>query len=166
MASHLIMEYIRNNSVDELKTLIDSGFDIEIPIGDNCSHYPIHWAVILNKPEIVRLLLNNKVQINRPTTAFFTALHFSICKKYDEISRMIINHESTDLNQPNIDGTTPIGLSIRYLNKEIIELLLEKNTKLNYIDKYKKTPLDYSLKGSDIYNLLLKYNAKHAYELF
>lgn len=106
---------------------------------NNLMHTPLHIATMGNRPEIVRLLLDNGAKPNIPDRRGDTPLHLACKKGLIEIVCLIL--EGAKMSQPdidqhqltkqyientNFDGLTTLHLASLNDRRDIIDLLINK----------------------------------------
>lgn len=78
--------------------------------------------------EVVRVLLNdkrvdaNQARLDDKTTAIYMASHY----KQTETMKELVKAEGIDLNQPNMNGCSPLWISCAYGNAAGVEVLLQQ----------------------------------------
>jgi len=103
-----------------------------------------------NQLELVSYLLKKGADVNLKTSEGYNALHIALqhhglCK----IALMLIRHDASDINEPDVNGNNPVFTAIREYGKawhedlkdvnqlrfEIIEALLKRNADLDKANK-------------------------------
>ncbi len=125
----------------------------------------IHLAVILDRKEIVKLLLDKSIDPNVRSqekdigSTGETALLEAAFWGRLEIAEMLIKH-GANVNARAERGITPLHEAARMQHVELARLLLEHGADVNAKDNQKHTPLDWSNDGDEspeIAELLRKY---------
>jgi len=97
-----LLQNIENESkIDFNKIKLLLNYDADINITDNDGYTLLHYAVILNNIELVKLLINKGIDLNKKEKiGYSTALDKSKVYGYDNISYLLIQHgakKSTEL---------------------------------------------------------------------
>ena len=70
----LLLEAAEENNIQEVKTLIQNGAEID---ARNCNNYtPLHFAAINGSEEMVAFLVENGAEVNAKSFCKDTPLHF------------------------------------------------------------------------------------------
>ena len=156
---------IKKNEYDIVKLLLKYGADPNLPIidGHNC----IEWIVKENHFKIFKLLIDNKVTIDKSNV--YSLLYY--CMKYDTLNNMemtecLLNRITEDMvseiNKKDWYGDNLLNCAIishRTLpNKiKIIKSLVDKKVDTNCIDKYGNSSLSLAVRTREleIVNLLI-----------
>lgn len=127
------------------------------PEGD---YNPVIISILNNDNKMLKILLDKKFNVKKYNRYLETPAHIALHTQtiISEDNKYHIMYES-DLNQQNIEGTTPLHLLLRYDNWKNYSQIL-KNKKLDIFVKNKdgKTPLNYIDKSDqdDFIKLVVK----------
>lgn len=159
-ALHLACNY---QILDMVEILLNTGIDVNKPDTDN-ELTALDYSVNLNNAGLVKLLIIKNANPNHQDYYGNSALHYCIMEDNPEIFHLLINSEKTrdiiEVNLQNIDGSTPLHLSligeskyrqeyIKYLipisdiniqdnqGDTVLHLLVELNIWKNYYDMLK-----------------------------
>ena len=128
-----------------IKQLLDMGAKLDIP--PNIS--PLHYAVTLNKLNIVELLLKHNADINMLGEHNLSPLNIAVYNKNPKITKYLLEH-GADPNHGGIEGEhNPLILSINNGKYKITKMLLEHGSDINGHDRYLDTPLHIALMSGD-----------------
>lgn len=97
--------------------------------------------------EVIKILLENKADVNVTNNIGMTPLLYSVFHNYDFITKLLIDY-GADVNLVLMDGSVPLHWACKMLNKKSIKLLLENGAKLNALDEKGYTPFMYALNDS------------------
>ena len=133
---------------------------------NKCRGSPLHFAVAVNSPEIVELLLksganpNAQASYDRESGPGLTPLWAAVVGGQKENAELLLAHQA----EPNIadkEGRTPLHRATIQGSKELVKLLLAHNAEVNRQDQSGRTPLSYAAAGShtEIAALLLDHKA-------
>ena len=134
MDKKLIEKAFKEDNFNLLKETYTKEELIQIP------HLIISEQLNINNPvELCRWLFNNGIDYNAKDNLGNTGLMIACFMKNKEFVELYLSLD-TDTNPD--EGITPLMLSLEGLvNKEIVELLLEKNPDVDIITKYNKTEI-------------------------
>ena len=128
---------------------------------------PLLCAAMENRCECVRILVQAGADVNIKGKSWNSALtlviHCSVCAE-------VLLEAGADVNATNIDGLSPLLLSIKSRNIPCVKLLLKYGADVNHPKRYGLSPLLLSIKSRNIpcVKLLLKYgvdvNWVHIYD--
>ncbi len=136
-----VINAIVEHDIDKLKELIKEGYDLE-------KNSPLIWATNEGVLEIVKLLIDNHVDINSRDEEREVALHAASDKGNFEIVEFLLK-EGADPLIPDIDGSLPLHIAANQGHLQIVELLLDK-TPIDTIDRNGLTPLAYAVLGKQV----------------
>lgn len=144
---------IENFDVNVVKLLIANKADVNI--NDNLSRVALHFIsfkenvtianeypagkvlrltdfdkMLINKMEIVKIMLANDVDIEAKTKNGMTILHASTNREYLDIVRLLLQHNANP-NCRTYRKTTPLHVAAEIGNAEIFNLLLTYNANVN-----------------------------------
>ena len=156
-----LFNLIKNNKYDEFKKILNK--DIDINLQDEFKNTLIHYAIIYNQEEILKLLLSYQCNIDYIDIDGFTILYYPIKYGYNNILKIILENSKHIVGFPiyNIQDknmNTPLHYSVIYNNRETLNILLDIDSNINNINKEGNTPLHLAVYNNNIdnINLLLK----------
>lgn len=107
---------------------------------NNLMHTPLHVATMGNRPEMVKLLLDNKAKLDVPDRRGNTPLHLACKSGHIEIVNLMLEaakimHPDQDTNEitkqyieiTNFDGLTCLHLASSNDHRDIIDLLVKQH---------------------------------------
>lgn len=121
-------EFIKNIS----KNSMDSDYD---------KLAPIHIAILKKDIELINLLIDKNIDLNRQTYLTYTPLILSIYCGTNDITKLLIE-KNVNLNKATKYFKTPLHYAKETENEEIINLLLEKGANPELTDILNKTYLN------------------------
>jgi ankyrin repeat protein len=154
--------------------LISEGADVNAITLEGST--PLHFAAFWGRKEIAELLIDNGANLNvinneLAGTPFITALDWAIQQGKTEIADLLREHGGMTVQELR-SGMTPLHLAAREGLKEVVELLIEKDSDVNAKirssgSNKNKTPLDFAIqyKKPEITDLLRKHGGKTGKEL-
>ncbi len=112
---------------------------------------PLHYAALENHVDVAKILLSMGADIEAKRLGGFTPLHDAIYRKHKDISEFLIAHGA------KIHGE----MSEAYIDKEMVQLLLDLGADVNQRDERDISPIDQAVMcGSiDVLKLLLDHGA-------
>lgn len=99
-----LSEAVRKGDLDQVKSCLDRGVDIEK--SDRRGRTPLHIAVMVEKPEIVRHLLEHGANVNCQDNEGRTPLHIAAILKNDGIVNLLIER-GADRKLQDVYGRIP-----------------------------------------------------------
>jgi ankyrin repeat protein len=154
--------------------LISEGADVNAITLEGST--PLHFAAFWGRKEIAELLIDNGANLNvinneLAGTPFITALDWAIQQGKTEIADLLREHGGMTVQELR-SGMTPLHLAAREGLKEVVELLIAKDSDVNVKitssgSNKNKTPLDFAIqyKKPEITDLLRKHGGKTSKEL-
>lgn len=125
--------------------------DINLDITNSSGETPLIEAIILNKKDIVKLLLDqdkNKILLNKPDDSGHTPLMWAILENNYPIFKLLIDQEGIDINKTNHNQENALFLAVKTRNNDMIKDILRKNVDNKLIHQrniVQKTPLEQAL---------------------
>jgi len=130
-----------------------------IDIQDNSGHTALHHSILFRNEYAIKLLLQNKANLNIQDKFGYSALHLCVRIRSMEILKLLLPHKP-DINLRCKTGETALHISCNYGIFDISKLLLENGASPNIMDYGNElTPLIYSvvLNRLEFVKLLLSY---------
>lgn len=93
--------------------------------GNNPKKYPIYSAVANTNQNMIKLLINNSLDLKREAGI----LNYAIENSSENIARYLIEN-GADINYKNADGTTALYNAVLSLNPNLVNYFLEKNASI------------------------------------
>lgn len=141
----------------------------DVNASDKDGRTALHFAVLNNQADLVRILLENGAKTNvkehSSETGFngwgWYPLHLALRNGNNEIVKLLVKH-GADINQVMDNGQAPIHLAAVNGDIGTVKFLINQKAKLNIKDKSGKTPLyEAAYRGyADIVELLLANGVK------
>jgi ankyrin repeat protein len=159
-----LFKLIKNNEWDNFKKYINDKNDLDLNLRDDTQEYLLYYAILYNKLDIVKLLIEKGAKIDITDSEERCILYLSIKYGYDSITEYLLekNKESIGINILDIkDKQKKISLhyAIQKKNINMIEKLLEYNSNSNTYDinGYNSLHLSIFTRNIDIVKLIIKY---------
>lgn len=140
-----------------IELLLEKGANPNLPV-----NYPaLHQAIADNQFDIVKLLIQNGVNINTQDVNGDTPLHKAVENKNEEITAFLLKQKLIAVNTSNNKGKTPLHLAVCDNYSHINFLLIENGANINAQDANGNTPLHEAIQNGNqgTTDLLLRYNA-------
>ena len=156
-----LFNLIKNNKYNEFKKLLNK--DIDINLQDEFKNTLIHYAIIYNQEEIIKLLLSYQCNIDYIDIDGFTILYYPIKYGYNNILKIILENSKHIIGFPiyNIKDknmNTALHYAVIYNNSDSLNILLDIDSNINNINNEGNTSLHLAVYNNNIniINLLLK----------
>ncbi|GAA0400167.1 hypothetical protein GCM10009133_06280 [Cocleimonas flava] len=117
----LIVTLIENNIFDTLKVIVESSYDVNFLIRGQS---PLHFAIIVNNMNMVKLLLNHDADIELEDHFKETALNCAVRTANNNMIKYLLE-QGADANTHSSDNTSPLTFAINQGNNEAVNILLE-----------------------------------------
>jgi ankyrin repeat protein len=152
---------LKNNKYDDfinyIKNINDNNLDItfDINIRDAQQNYFLTYAVALNQPNIVKVLLDKNAKIDITNKNDESVLTIALTYSYFEIMEILLKKNSDSIGISIIDirdknMKIPLHLAIELQNIEAIKMLLKYGSNVNLIDKNGFNSLHFSIRTRNI----------------
>jgi len=127
-ASQEVVDAARAESLEEVRTLIESGADTNLPQGDGAT--ALHWAVYWENSEMVDLLLAHNVDVDVANDLGVTPL-FMACQAGNNslVEKLLL--AGADPNSSVPSGETPLMTASRAGSSMAVHQLLEHGAHVN-----------------------------------
>ena len=149
---------------DMIKLLLKHGANPNLKNSDGCTIFDFLMINKIYKSihiiKIIKLLLENNINIDTYHIHGYTLLHHYICEKKYDIVKFLIENDAK-VNLQGGDGESALELCIEEGNLEIIELLLKHSANPNLKNNNGEIPIQFiphnKYNYKSIINLLMKY---------
>ena len=159
-----LFELIKNNEWEKFKKYINDNNDLDFNLRDDTQEYLLYYAILYNKLDIVKLLVDKNAKIDITDSEERSLLYLSIKYGYDNITTYLLekNKDSIGINILDIKDKQkkiPLHYAIQKKNINMIEKLLEYNSNPNTLDinGYNALHLSIFTRNIEIVKLILKY---------
>lgn len=136
-----IMLATGEGQTDIVSSLIKKGANINQI--DSQEFTALHYAVFQNRKEIVRLLIENKADVN---LGIYSALMTASENNYYAIAKILIENNA-NVNAINEKGNTALMLASRSGNLEIVDFLIKNKADINLKNRNGYTAFQLALKN-------------------
>lgn len=148
-----------------VRSLIENGVNVNTLLPNDSTI--LQRAVLENKPDFVKFLLDKGANANAKQAQGFTALHETASQQINDtaqqqantvkIAEMLLKHGA----KPNLgpDPTPPLIQVCMSKNFELIKMLVKYGADVNIRDSYSRTPLMYSAHNFEITEFLISKGA-------
>lgn len=154
-----LFELLKNHKYDEFKKKLDeidlTDVMFDINIRDDQNNYFLTYAVTLNEPDVVKLLLEKGAKIDIVDKYDRSILIIPITFSYFEVLNLLLsaNKENigisiTDIKDKNM--RIPLHYAIEVQNKKAVKILLENGSNPNVVDKDGYTALHLAVKSRSL----------------
>ncbi|KAJ5077570.1 pote ankyrin domain [Anaeramoeba ignava] len=136
-------EAVERSHLGFLQNLFGSGLVLDIDARDDIGRTPLMYAIEVNKPKIVNLLIHNGADINLLDKDGNGALHYAIRDELEDILAILLKNSVKICNSG--DGLSPFHLAIKHNQKlECSKLLLDAHVELDIQDKDGNQPIHFA----------------------
>ncbi|KAL9714492.1 putative ankyrin-repeat protein [Leucoagaricus gongylophorus] len=129
----------QTNQFSLLRTLITESPGLVNSL-DADERTPLHWAASAGSINIVRYLLGQKAEVDRPDNSGWTALHIAVSAGHQSTVEELIG-AGADVNRKNDKGITPLHYAASKSHNDIGVLLVSRGADINARDKANQQPL-------------------------
>jgi ankyrin repeat protein len=152
---------IKNHKYDEFKKRLNK--DIDVNFQDEYKNTLIHYAIIFNQEEIIKLLLSYECKIDYIDIDGKSILHYPIKFGYNNILKIMLDNSKDIIgmsiyNIKDKTNNTPLHYAVLYNNSVALNVLLDIDSNINTANDEGNTPLHIAVYNNNIdnINLLLK----------
>jgi ankyrin repeat protein len=153
-----------SGNIAQVRVLLAQGANVNAHAGD-FNNTALHLAVYENHPEIVKILISAKANVNsknfnKGNNSSNTPLHLAAHKGYISTAKLLID-AGGDTNSTNYFLFTPLHHAIRCESLKMVRVLLNTGlTNVQAKNKLNKSPLDEAQAKNlvEISNLLISYS--------
>jgi ankyrin repeat protein len=136
----LLMMAASKGYTDIAQYLIEKGANVNSV--NSIKQNALHFAVVHQKPEMVKLLVDNETEI-KPNNFGITSLMMAVQLGTFEMVEML-DPSFEEVNIQADDGWTAVYFAVRKQDEKILDYLIEKGACINVRDDYKQTPVDFA----------------------
>lgn len=143
-----INKYIAENDTDSVNYFLQKGNDVN---GIYPRYSMLEMAIRYNQIDIVKLLLDHKVNVNQQnnrTTPLYMAVIYGIPYETNDFVQLLVDH-GADIDFVGLNGLTPFVLACKISNTQAAELLYEKGADHTISDVRGNDFFYYVLRGTD-----------------
>lgn len=142
--------------IDQVKSLISKGINIDSLDNADDPATPLHQAVIAGHRDVVEVLLSHGARIDALDNRAFTPLHRAAECGHTDIAMLLIN-KGADINRRDSLSASALHHASMKCHREVAALLIAKNANVNAKDAYGDTPLHCAAEAGhkDIVELLI-----------
>jgi ankyrin repeat protein len=158
-----LFDMIKNQKYDNFKTYLLDNINIDLNIRDESNNYLLTYAVLFNKLDLIKLLVNNGAKLDILDNEGRTILFIPIKYNYIEALLLLLKLNKKAISVPLVDyidqnGNLPLHYSIINSNLKITKILIEYGSDVNSVNSKKNNSLHLGIysKSLDIIRLLLK----------
>eukprot|EP01041_Mallomonas_annulata_P013034 gene13034-27510_t len=150
----LLHNAIRNEAIEEVKTLIASGSDVNEK--DGMSRTPLHIAAWKGNSAIIKLLIQSKASTSEVAKDGFTALHFAVQSGDVDSCEVLIKKNKSLLGSRVSKGNkTALHLASAKNNVALVRLLIALGADITAQTNKRETAFDLT-NSEDVKTVLLE----------
>lgn len=158
-----LFNLLKSHEWDKFTSIIKNTKNIDFNIRDNSQNYLLQYAILYNKVEIVKLLIEKKAKTDIYDYDGRNILYNPIKFNYFDIVNELLNTESKNIGitiseMPDNKGYYPIHYAIIFGNINMINIFDKYNKYFNQLDKNNNTCLHFAVKTKnlEIFKIILK----------
>jgi ankyrin repeat protein len=144
--SDKVFSAIIHNDIQQIKTLIDAGYDFNIQ--DDSARSPLIAALLAEHKELADLLLPVTKNLKHADKNQNQAIHVATANSYDDIVQKLLN-KNVDINARDNLGNTPLLIAIRHDDARLTKLLLNNKADYNLDNKRRVSALELAQTRAD-----------------
>eukprot|EP01117_Protostelium_nocturnum_P000953 TRINITY_DN11284_c0_g1_i1.p1 TRINITY_DN11284_c0_g1~~TRINITY_DN11284_c0_g1_i1.p1 ORF type:complete len:1049 (-),score=334.97 TRINITY_DN11284_c0_g1_i1:36-3182(-) len=128
-----VFRVVRDGDANSMQELLEEGV-YDINQMDSQGMTPLHWACLLSKPELVKILLSRGASVEVRDRFLESPVFMAIRgKDYESLNQLL--GKGCELNVTNAGGSTPLMVAIMEGDEKIIRLLSEKTKNVIQVDR-------------------------------
>ena len=132
-----IFDVAKNGDLEQAKLLLESNPSLVFSNNSDAGFTPLHWAVRHNHPEMVKLLLANKANIDAPDRWGRTSLYFATYADNKEIVELLLHSNAC----VRCEVSSLFLFAINNHDFEMMQLFLTYGADIDTRNKFGMTPL-------------------------
>ena len=135
----ILFDLIKNNKYNELKKKVENNEYIDLNLRDENGNYLIIYAILKNKLEIIKLLINKGARIDIIDQEGRSLIYIPIKYGYNDIIKLLLEYDKKNVGLSIIDTkdkyqNIPLHYAIFFKNIEALKDLLEAGSNPNITD--------------------------------
>ncbi|GLB44812.1 putative ankyrin repeats (many copies) [Lyophyllum shimeji] len=107
---------------------------------DQDQRTPLHWAASSGAVDIVRFLIHQNAEVDKPDISGWTPLHIAVSAGNDEVVHELVG-AGADVNRKNDKGLTPLHYAASKSRIDIGRFLISRGADINAKDNAGQLPL-------------------------
>lgn len=166
-----LFNLVKSHKWDELIKTINNTQNLDCNIRDNNNNYLIQYAILYNKIDITKLLIEKGAKLDVTDIDGRSLLFIPIKYNYDNILETILENDKNSIGISLLEysdnkGLFPIHYTILFKNLNAIKIILKYNRDIDTPDNDGNTSLHLSIqmKNLDIFNQIIKHNPDVNYQ--
>jgi len=141
---------VYNDNPEMLALLMEHGVDVNfVPNRPGGRNY-LHLAVALNKPTMLRFMVENGGDLLGKDFQGNTVLHWAVDQDFPEITRYLIDEAGAPLESVNNAQQTPLHLAAQQGKLEQLRLLISRGADVGATDRERMTPLHFAVQEEHV----------------
>jgi hypothetical protein len=133
-----LFAFIREGNIEQVRIMID-GNPALMNIPNNAQYWPLTYASLLGKDEIVDYLITKGADPNSKGSSVFSPLYYAVFRGHLNVVEALLK-AGADLSQSTL-GMSLLHTAVITKNRPMAELLVSKGISINLKDKYGLTAL-------------------------
>ncbi|KAF2638340.1 ankyrin [Massarina eburnea CBS 473.64] len=136
-----LLEQFPDINIKIINLFLDNAAKLTIPSTFYDGRYPLHSAILTNRPSTLPIFLSHKVDINSLDAKNRTPLFLAAEKGFHEPIQVLLR-SGAKVDAKDMDGNTPLHVSAQTGNKTVVSLLLCSGAKAWELNTKGKLPRD------------------------
>ena len=125
-----LQQAISKENFQPIEKCLNNGFDINTSI-DEAENTLLHLAIEYSKPEMAKLLLQNKANPNQTRGNGSPPLFVAVNKNDFTSTQYLVEHQANLNLQRTNDGTSALIIAAQWSSPELVQLLIDNGAKVN-----------------------------------
>jgi len=151
----LIFNKIKQGKFKYLRKILETKDDFDVNVKDEHNHYILNYAILFNKIDIIKLLIEHDCVLTYIDDNGRTILHYVVDHNYINALELLLNYNTYSIGESIVNirdnnGNIPIYYAIKYKNEKIISLLLKFESNVNLLNNTNKNGLHFAINTKSI----------------
>lgn len=158
----ILFNLIKNNEFQQFKSYVENNENIDLNLRDENGNYLIIYAILKNKIDLVKILINRDSRIDIMDQEGRSLLYLPIKYGYNDIIKLLLDFDKTSIGISLVNirdkyDNIPLHYSVFFKNIEAVQLLIQVDSNPNTVDTVGNNSLHLAVysRNIDICRLIL-----------